>query len=126
MKTYRKPENIDEYIAGFPEDIQEKLKALRSTIKKAAPYAEEKISYGMPAFAMKGILVYFAAFKNHIGFFPTASGVEAFRTELTGFKISKGTIQLPMDKPLPLGLINSIVVFRIKENLKKAELKSRK
>ncbi len=124
MRTDRIPKNIDEYIADFPEDIQKKLMKIRTAIKKAAPAAEEKISYGMPAFGMKGILVYFAAFKNHIGFFPTSSGVEAFKKELTGLKNSKGAIQFPLNKPLPIKLITRIVNFRIKENLAKAELKA--
>ena len=126
MKTTRIPSNIDEYISNFPYQIQKKLEELRATIKKAAPEAEEKISYQMPAFNLKGILVYFAAYTNHIGFYPTSSGVDAFKKELSSFKSSKGTIQFPIDKPLPLDLIKKIVIFRIKENLKRAELRTNK
>ncbi len=110
----------DEYFAGFPEEIRKKLEGLRAAIKAAAPDAEEKISYRMPAFAQKGILVYFAAFKNHIGFFPTASGTRAFKDELSGYDCSKGTVRFPLDKPLPLKLVGRIVKYRVAENLKKA------
>jgi uncharacterized protein YdhG (YjbR/CyaY superfamily) len=126
MKTTKVPENIDEYIANFPVHIQEKLNELRAIIKKAAPEAEEKISYQMPAFTLKGILVYFAGYTNHIGFYPTSSGVETFKDELAGFKSSKGTIQFPIDKPLPADLITRIVIFRSKENFLRSELKGRK
>jgi len=118
--------SIDEYIATCPTEIQKTLQELRATIKAAAPGAEEKISYQMPAFALKGNLVYFAAFKNHIGFFPTGSGVQAFKHELSQYKGSKGTVRFPLDKPLPLELISKIVKFRVAENLKKAESKSSK
>ena len=118
--------SIDEYIATCPKEIQKTLQELRATIKAAAPGAEEKISYQMPAFALKGNLVYFAAFKNHIGFFPTASGVQAFKHELSQYEGSKGTVRFPLDKPLPLELISKIVKFRVAENLKKAEMKSSK
>jgi uncharacterized protein YdhG (YjbR/CyaY superfamily) len=126
MKTTSIPKNVDEYIADFPLPVQNKLEELRATIKKAAPGAEEKISYKMPAFNLKGILVYFAAFKNHIGFYPTSSGVYAFKKELAGYETSKGTIQFPVDKPLPLDLITRIVIFRMNENLQKAELKAKR
>jgi uncharacterized protein YdhG (YjbR/CyaY superfamily) len=109
--------NIDEYIAGFPKEMQLLLEQLRATIVKAAPEAEEVISYQMPAYKLNGILVYFAAFKKHIGFFPTASGVNAFQDELTGYKTTKGTIQFPLNKPLPLDLITRIVEFRVLENI---------
>ena len=118
--------SIDEYIATCPKEIQKTLQELRATIKAAAPGAEEKISYQMPAFALKGNLVYFAAFKNHIGFFPTGSGVQAFKDELSQYKGSKGTVRFPLDQPLPLELISKIVKFRVAENLKKAEMKSSK
>jgi uncharacterized protein YdhG (YjbR/CyaY superfamily) len=118
-----KPKNIDEYIIGFPEEIQKILKEIRSTIKKAAPEAEEKISYGMPAFMLNGILVYFAAFKNHIGFYALPSGNEAFKKEISAYKTGKGSIRFPLDKPLPLDLITKIVKFRIKENSEKAAAK---
>lgn len=126
MKTTKGPGNIDEYIANFPVHVQAKLEELRAVIKKTAPEAEEKISYQMPAFMFKGILVYFAAFSKHIGFYPTSSGIEKFKEELAGFKSSKGAIQFPIDKPLPLDLITRIVMFRLKENLVRAELKAKK
>ena len=118
--------SIDEYIALFPEEIQKILQELRSTIKTAAPGAEEKISYQMPAFTQKGILVYFAAWKNHIGFYPTSSGTQAFKQELSVYKSSKGSVKFAIDKPLPLDLISNIVKFRVAENLKKAKEKSSK
>jgi len=118
--------SIDEYIALFSEETKKILQELRSTIKNAAPGAEEKISYQMPAFAQKGILVYFAAWKNHIGFYPTSSGTQAFKQELSVYKSSKGSVKFPLDKPLPLDLISNIVRFRVAENLKKAEEKTSK
>ncbi|EMM99073.1 iron chaperone [Leptospira noguchii] len=116
--------NINEYINLFPEDVQDKLRKLRSTIRKAAPNAEEKISYQMPAFALNGNLVYFAAYKKHIGFYPTSSGIKKFQTELTKYKTTKGAIQFPMDQPLPLKLIAKIVKYRIKENTQTKKNKS--
>jgi uncharacterized protein YdhG (YjbR/CyaY superfamily) len=118
--------SIDEYIATFPEEIQKILQELRATIKANAPKAEEKISYQMPTFALKGNLVHFAAFKNHIGFYPTPSGIEAFKQELSRYESAKGSVQFPMDELLPLELIGKIVRFRVAENLKNAELKSGK
>ena len=113
--------SIDEYIAAFPEEIQKILEELRATIKSAAPGAEEKISYQMPTFALKGNLVHFAAHKKHIGFYPTPSGIQAFEQELFIYETSKGAIKFPIDKPLPLDLISKIVKFRVNENLKNAE-----
>jgi uncharacterized protein YdhG (YjbR/CyaY superfamily) len=110
---------IDEYIATFPPNIQTLLQQIRVAVHEAAPEAEEIISYQMPAFKQNGVLVYFAAFKNHIGFFPTASGIEAFQDKLSAYKTSKGTIQFPLDRPLPLDLIREIVRFRVKMNLSK-------
>jgi uncharacterized protein YdhG (YjbR/CyaY superfamily) len=110
---------IDEYIATYPPNIQTLLQQIRDTIRKAAPDAEETISYNMPAFKQNGVLVYFAAFKNHIGFFPTAQGIEAFKDKLAAYKTSKGTIQFPFNQPLPLELIDEIVRFRIKTNTSK-------
>ncbi len=110
---------IDEYIKTFPENIQSILEKMRQTIRKAAPGAEETISYKMPTLKLNGVLVYFAAFKDHIGFFPTASGVEAFKNEISSYKWSKGTIQFPLDKPIPYDLVEKIVKFRVKENLAK-------
>jgi uncharacterized protein YdhG (YjbR/CyaY superfamily) len=108
--------NIDEYIAGFPENIQDILQNLRRVIHEAAPEAQETISYGMPAFRQNGILVYFAAFKDHVGFFPTSSGVSAFTRELAAYDTAKGTVRFPLDKPLPVNLIKKIVKFRVQEN----------
>jgi uncharacterized protein YdhG (YjbR/CyaY superfamily) len=114
---------IDDYIAACPKNVQPILKKLRATIKAAAPKAEEKISYRMPAFFQNGVLVYFAAFKNHIGFFPTASGIQSFKKEISSYKNSKGTVQFPLDQPLPFNLIRKIVKFKISENSKKADEK---
>ena len=113
--------SIDEYIATFPEEIQKILEELRATIKASAPEAEEKISYQMPTFALKGNLIHFAAFKNHIGLYPTPSGTEAFKRELSIYQGAKGSVRLPIDKPMPLKLISKIVKFRVAENLKKAK-----
>lgn len=115
--------SIDEYIAGFPDETRKALEGLRTMIKAAAPGAKEKISYQMPAFDLEGNLVYFAAFKKHIGFYPTSSGIEAFRRELSAYDVSKGTVRFPLDKPLPLKLISRIVKFRVLENLEKARLR---
>jgi uncharacterized protein YdhG (YjbR/CyaY superfamily) len=106
---------IDEYISGFPENIQTILEKLRRTIKESAPAAEETISYEMPAFRLKRVLVYFAAFKNHIGFYPTASPIVAFKKELAPYQTSKGAIQFPIDKPIPVTLVKKIVKFRVDE-----------
>jgi uncharacterized protein YdhG (YjbR/CyaY superfamily) len=117
---------IDEYIAHFPPDIQEILQKLRATIRAAAPEAEEAISYQMPTFKLKGNLVHFAAYKNHIGFYPAPRGIEAFAQELSVYKGSKGTVQFPIDQPLPLDLISKIVHFRVAGNLEKAAAKATK
>lgn len=117
--------NTDEYIAGFPDDIQKLLQKMRAIICKAAPHAEEVISYGMPAYKQHKVLVYFAACKNHIGFYPTGSGIEAFKDELTAYKFSKGAIQFPFDKPLPSALITKIVKFRIAADLQKQPSKKK-
>lgn len=118
--------NIDDYIAEYQPYIQDKLKELRATIKKAAPDAEEKISYGMPAFTFKGVLIYFAVHTNHIGLYPYPSAIEAFKKEASKYKTAKGSIQFPHNKPLPLELISRIVTFRLQENIIKAELKALK
>jgi uncharacterized protein YdhG (YjbR/CyaY superfamily) len=115
----KKPENIDQYIKGFPNDIQGILEQIRTTIQNAAPNAKEKISYAMPAFEQNGILVYFAAFKNHIGLYALPSGHEAFKEELSLYKTGKGSVQFPLNKPIPYDLISQIVKFRVKENLEK-------
>jgi uncharacterized protein YdhG (YjbR/CyaY superfamily) len=121
-----KATNIDEYISEFPGDIQKKLRDLRAAIKKAAPKAEEKISYAMPTFAQHGNLVHFAAYKNHIGFYPAPTAIEAFKKELSAYEGSKGTVQFPLDKPIPLGLITKMVKFRLAQNLEKAATKKKK
>jgi uncharacterized protein YdhG (YjbR/CyaY superfamily) len=108
--------SVDEYIAGCPAAVRARLKAIRKAIREAAPGATESISYRMPAYDLEGPLVYFAAFKSHIGFFPTASGVAEFTEELRGYRTSKGAIQLPLEEPLPLGLIKRIVRFKVREN----------
>mgnify|MGYP001378727423 FL=1 len=114
---------IDEYIAAFPKEIQQKLTQLRKAIRESAPDAEEKISYQMPTFAQNGNLVHFAAFKNHIGFYPAPSGIENFQEQLARYKSSKGAIQFPLDEEIPLELVGEIVRFRLKENLLKAKSK---
>jgi uncharacterized protein YdhG (YjbR/CyaY superfamily) len=120
------PKNIDEYIAGFPNNVQEILEKIRMTIRTAAPDAEERISYQIPTFTLKGNLVHFAAFKNHVGFYPTSSGIEKFKNELSGYEGAKGTVRFPLDKPIPFDLIGKIVKFRVKENLERAAAKGKK
>lgn len=115
--------SIDEYILQFPPEIQRILKKIRDVIKKNAPEAEEKISYQMPTFYLNGNLVHFAAHKNHIGFYPTPSGIAAFENELSEYKRAKGSVQFPLDKPIPYELISKIVEFRVVENQKKANSK---
>jgi uncharacterized protein YdhG (YjbR/CyaY superfamily) len=115
---------IDKYISSFPITIQEVLELLRETIRKAAPEAKEVISYSMPAFKQKRVLVYFAAYTNHIGFYPTSSGIEMFKEEFSAYKWSKGAVQFPLDKPLPLDLITRIVEFRVKEDTESKKSKS--
>ena len=118
-----KSNDIDEYIAGFPKDVQEILEQVRMTIKAAAPDAEETISYAIPTFKLKGNLVHFAAYKNHIGFYPAPAGAEAFKKELSVYKTGKGSVQFPLDKPMPLNLIAKIVKFRVEMNLQKTSKK---
>lgn len=111
---------IDEYIASFPPDVQEKLQSIRNVIRRAAPDAEEAIRYGIPTFRLDGSnLVHFAAFRYHLSFFPTASGVEKFKKELSSYKLSKGTIQFPPDKQVPYDLVERIARFRVEETRKK-------
>jgi len=112
-------QTIDEYISGFPKDIQKVLKEIRETIRSAAPDAEETINYAIPTFKLNGNLVHFAAFKNHIGFYPAPSGIEAFKKELSGYEGAKGSVQFPLDAPMPFALITRIVKFRVKENMEK-------
>lgn len=118
-----KPNDIEEYIAGFPASTQTILKQIRNTIKKAAPKAEEVISYGMPAYKLNGMLVFFAGYKNHIGFYATPNGHKAFKKELSVYKQGKGSVQFPIDEPMPLSLIIKIVKYRVKENLLKEQTK---
>lgn len=120
------PQNIDEYIAGFPPDIQAILQKIRGIIREAAPDAQEAISYQMPTFKLNGNLVHFAAFTKHIGFYPTPTGAEAFKKELSAYKGGKGSIQFPLDKPIPYHLIQEIVKYRVKENLEKAGSKGKR
>ena len=121
-----KAATVDGYIAGFPKEIQEQLQKIRSTIKKAAPKAEEIISYQMPAYKYHGMLVYFAGYKNHIGFYATPTGHAAFKKELSAYKEGKGSVQFPHNQPLPLALISRIVKFRVKENMEKEKIKKKK
>src|SRR5689334_19829733 len=118
--------NIDEYIAGFPKDIQKMLEEVRATIRKAAPEAKEAIKYAIPTFTLNGNLVHFAAFKNHIGFYPAPVGIEAFKKELSPYEGAKGSVKFPIDKPLPLALISEIVKFRVQKNSESTETKARK
>lgn len=127
MSRMQQHATVDAYFAAQPQEIQNKLQELRQIIKKAAPAAEECISYGMPTFKYKGKpLVYFAAFKNHFGFFPQPKAIEVFKDQLTGYETSKGTIRLPQDKALPKKLLADIVKFKLKENEEKAKLKKEK
>lgn len=122
MKTSQ-AKNIDEYIATFPHEVQQKLEAVRAAIKEAAPKAGEAIKYAMPTFVMNGNLVHFAAFKNHIGFYPAPMGIKAFEKELSVYKGGKGSVQFPLDKPLPLTLIKKIVKYRVQKNKEKGKVK---
>jgi uncharacterized protein YdhG (YjbR/CyaY superfamily) len=126
VKSTKPPQSVDEYIAGFPEDLQKNLRGLRNVIKKAAPQAVEKISYGMPAYTFKGMLLYFAMHTSHIGLYPYPSAMEAFKKEVAEYRTSKGTLQFPHNKKLPLKLIAEIVKFRVRENIMKEELKTLK
>ncbi|MFZ4455692.1 MAG: iron chaperone [Bacteroidales bacterium] len=121
-----KPQSTEEYIAAFPAEIQKLLNQMRTAIQQAAPNAEEVISYGMPAFKQNGMLVYYAAFSKHIGFYPTSSGIEVFEEELFGYVGGKGSVQFPFDKPLPIDLVKRIVAYRVAENLVKSEKTIRK
>jgi uncharacterized protein YdhG (YjbR/CyaY superfamily) len=125
MATKGIVKTIDEYIAAFPKDVQEILEKIRATIRKAAPDAQETINYGIPTFTLKGNLVHFAAFKKHIGFYPTPSGIEKFKAELSGYEGAKGSVQFPLDKPIPYDLISRIVTFRVKDSMEKAAAKGK-
>jgi uncharacterized protein YdhG (YjbR/CyaY superfamily) len=118
--------DMDEYIAGFPPEVQVILQKIRETIKAAAPDAQETISYAMPTFTLKGNLVHFGAYKKHIGFYPTPSGTEHFQQQISPYKAAKGSIQFPLDQPIPYDLISEIVKFRVQENLAKADAKGKK
>jgi uncharacterized protein YdhG (YjbR/CyaY superfamily) len=116
------PTTIDGYIAQFPEDVQVILQQIREVIKETAPKAEERISYQMPGYYLNGMLVWFGAHQNHIGFYPTGAGIEAFKEQLKGYKFSKGAVQFPLDQPIPYDLIRNIVEFRIEANEKKMSI----
>ena len=111
--------NIDDYVDRFPKGVQQLLERMRSTVRKAAPDANEKISYGIPTFTLDRNLVHFAAFKNHIGFYPGALAIRTFRKELSAYKSARGSVQFPIDHPLPLALVGRIVKFRVKQNSRK-------
>ncbi|MDZ7345010.1 MAG: DUF1801 domain-containing protein [candidate division KSB1 bacterium] len=120
------PQNIDEYIAGFPDDVQEILQKIRTTIHQAAPGAEEKISYQMPTFTLKGdYLIYFAGYKKHVGLYPAPIGEAEFKEELSAYASGKGTVKFPLDQPMPFGLISKIVKYRMKKVMEKAASKRR-
>jgi len=126
MRAYQKvPKNMDDYIAGYPKNVQDILEKIRMTIRKAAPDAEETIKYQIPTFTLKGNLVHFGAFKDHIGFFPTPSAIKKFKNELAAYEGAKGTVRFPLDRPIPFGLIGKIVKFRVKENLERAKAKGK-
>lgn len=119
------PKDIDEYIANFPKEVQRLLDQLRMTIRRAAPVAEETIKYQIPTFTYKGNLVHFGGYKNHIGFYPTPSGIEKFKKELSGYESAKGSVKFPLDQPIPFDLISDIVAFRVMGNLKRAQEKGK-
>jgi uncharacterized protein YdhG (YjbR/CyaY superfamily) len=127
MKTDQtNPTTIDDYIAGFPADVRAILQKLRATIRKAAPAAEEAIKYRLPTFVLHGNLVHFGAFKKHIGFYATPTGNQQFRKELSAYEGAKGSVQFPLDKPIPCGLVSRMVKFRVKENLERSITKRKK
>ena len=124
MKTSRTaPKDMEQYIAGFPNDVREILTKTRMTIRKAAPDAEETIKYQIPTFTLNGNLIHFAAFKNHIGLYPAPGGIEQFKDALSVYEGGKGSVRFPLDQPIPFGLISKIVKFRVKKNLERAEAK---
>ena len=124
MEARTKFKTVEDYMSALAPDTRAILEEVRKTIAKAAPKAEEVISYNMPAFRLHGMLVWYAAFKNHIGLYPRASGIEVFKKELSGYKMAKGSVQFPIDEPMPLSLITKIVKYRVKENME--EVKSKK
>lgn len=113
--------NIDEYIADFPDDVQKSMEKVRAAIRKAAPRAQEAISYQIPTFKLNGNLIHFAGYKHHIGLYPGTRAIEEFKDELTGYKLAKGTVQFPLDKPIPVGLITKITKFCVQRNLAKTK-----
>ena len=113
--------NIDEYIADFPDDVQAAMQKVRATIRKAAPRADEAIKYQIPTFVLNGNLIHFAGYKNHIGLYPGSRAIEVFKDELAAYKLAKGTVQFPLDKPVPVGLINKITKFCVQRNLAKPQ-----
>lgn len=121
----KQAKNIDQYIAGFPADIQVRLEQVRSAIRKAVPNAEEVISYGMPAFKQGSVLVYFAGYAHHIGFYPTSSGIDEFKEAIAKYKWSKGAVQFPHDKPIPITLIKKITAYRLKDVIAKAKARQK-
>jgi uncharacterized protein YdhG (YjbR/CyaY superfamily) len=127
MKTDQTtPETIDDYIAGFPPEVQAILEKLRATIRKAAPGAEEAMKYRLPTFVLGGNLVHFGAFKKHIGFYATPTGNKQFRKELSAYEGAKGSVQFPLDKPIPFALVSKMVKFRVKENLARSASKRKR
>jgi len=123
QNRYPKTTAIDEYIALYPPEVQAILQQVRQTIRAVVPEAQEAIAYGIPTFKLQGNLVHFAAYKKHIGFYPAPSGLEAFKTELVGYKGSKGAVQFPLDQPIPYDLIRRITLFRVEENMRRAAAK---
>ncbi|MES2678412.1 MAG: DUF1801 domain-containing protein [Bacteroidota bacterium] len=126
MKATTTPVSVDSYISSFPAETRAMLEKIRATIQKAAPKAEETISYQMPAYKLNGMLVYFAGYKNHIGFYPGAAGIAEFKKEISVYKNAKGSVQFPLDETLPLALVTKIVKFRVKQNLEKVGPKLKK
>lgn len=122
----RAPASVDAYIAGFPPEVRTVLRKIRATVREAAPAAVEKISWGMPAYSLDGMLTFFAAFKAHVSFFPGAEGIEKFKKELAPYGTSKGTVRFPLGTPVPYGLLGRIVKFRVKENRARAAAKRTK
>ena len=125
-KTKPTSADVDKFIAAYPKEVQETLNKVRETIREAAPEAEETINYGIPTFTLNGNLVHFSALKTHIGFYPTPSGIEKFKKELSKYEGAKGSVKFPLDRPIPYTLISKIVKFRVKENLAKAASRKKK
>ena len=126
MRNMQTAKNIDEYIKNFPTDVQKILARVRTTIKKAAPGAEEAMKYGIPTFVLNGNLVHFGAYKEHIGFYPDPKGIKELQKELAPYQAGKGTLKFPLDTPIPYDLITKVVKLRVEQNLKKAKPKKTK